>query len=89
MHDDLGDQVIRALPTVLHERVLGLEAGQAAEPENIKEGYRVIALCKKGEPKVEPPSYEQIESSLSRQRVALVARRHLRDLRRDAIIDYK
>jgi peptidyl-prolyl cis-trans isomerase SurA len=38
---------------------------------------------------VQPPNPNVIENNLTNQRLSMMARRYLRDLRQDAIIDYR
>ncbi len=85
----LGTLAISDLPASLHQPLLDLEIGHATKPIREENGYRVFVVCDRKDPEVRAPDYDSIEGSLSQQRVGLIARRHLRDLRRDAIIDYK
>ncbi|MBL4613222.1 MAG: peptidylprolyl isomerase [Emcibacter sp.] len=85
----LGNLAISDLPKNLHKALLELEIGHATAPIKEDNGYRVFVVCDRKDPVVRMPDYDSVEGSLSQQRVGLIARRHLRDLRRDAIIDYK
>ncbi|MCF6195788.1 MAG: peptidylprolyl isomerase [Emcibacter sp.] len=85
----LGNLAISDLPRNLHKTILDLEVGHASAPVKEPNGYRVFVVCGRKEPEIRMPDYDSVEASLSQQRVGLIARRHLRDLRRDAIIDYK
>ncbi|PCI44920.1 MAG: hypothetical protein COB49_10625 [Alphaproteobacteria bacterium] len=85
----LGNLAISDLPKNLHKIILNLEIGHATGPIKEENGYRVFVVCDRKDPVMRLPDYDSVEGSLSQQRVGLIARRHLRDLRRDAIIDYK
>lgn len=85
----LGNLAISDLPINLHKTILAIEPGHASAPVKEPNGYRVFVVCDKQDPVMRAPNYDSVEGSLSQQRVGLIARRHLRDLRRDAIIDYK
>jgi len=85
----LGNLAISDLPKNLQQPLLDLEIGHATAPMKEENGYRVFVVCGKKDPVIRMPDYDSVEGSLSQQRVGLIARRHLRDLRRDAIIDYK
>ena len=85
----LGNLAISELPKNLHKSILELEIGHATGPLREENGYRVFVVCDRKDPVVRLPDYDSVEGNLSQQRVGLIARRHLRDLRRDAIIDYK
>lgn len=87
-----NDQVrVRDLPAPLQEMLLKLQIGQATPPfGSQKEGVRVLVLCGRDEPQVaSDPSFEQIMAQLEEERVGRRAQRYLRDLRRDAVIDYR
>ena len=85
----LGNLAVSDLPLELHKPILDLEVGQASRPIKEANGYRVFIMCGKQDPVIRAPDYDSVQGNLSDQRVGLIARRHLRDLRRDAIIDYK
>jgi len=86
---NLGTLKISDLPENLHDQLLSLEIGHATKALKEEKGFRVFVICDRKDPQVQEPDYDSIEQSLSQQRVGLMARRHLRDLRRDAIIDYR
>ena len=73
----------------LHDMIYNLKVGHSTRPIKEDDGYRLFITCVKEAPTVQEVTYDTIERSLSNQRVSLIARRHLRDLRRDAIIDYR
>jgi peptidyl-prolyl cis-trans isomerase SurA len=85
----VGKVKISDLPANLHKIILDLEVGKATLPIKEDGGYRLFIACGKDAPENNEITYESIENSLSRQRVNLIAKRYLRDLRRDAIIDYR
>jgi peptidyl-prolyl cis-trans isomerase SurA len=86
-----SDQVkLRDLPPALQEMMVQMQVGQATRPfGSIEEGVRVLVLC--GRDMVDPsvPTFEQMSNQMTEERVNLRARRYLRDLRRDAVIDYR
>jgi peptidyl-prolyl cis-trans isomerase SurA len=87
-----NDQVkVRALPAPLQEMLLNLQVGQATPPfGSQKEGVRVLVLCGRDEPAAAgDPSFEQIMAKMEEEKVSKRAQRYLRDLRRDAVIDYR
>ena len=87
-----SDQVrVRELPPALQSILLGLNIGQATSPfGSFEEGVRVLVLCGRDDPDVaNGPSYDQVHAQMSEERVNRRARRLLRDLRRDAVIDYR
>jgi len=86
-----NDQVrARDLPGPLQEALLGLSLGETSPPfGSIKDGVRVLMLCGRDDPKVESgPSFDQVMSQIEDDRVNKRAQAYLRDLRRDAVIEY-
>jgi peptidyl-prolyl cis-trans isomerase SurA len=87
-----NDQVkVRDLPLPLQDMLLKLNVGQATTPfGTVAEGVRILVLCGRDDPDpAQNVSFEQVYNQLSEQRVNMRARRYLRDLRRDAVIDYR
>jgi peptidyl-prolyl cis-trans isomerase SurA len=82
---------IRDLPAPLQEIMLKLQIGQATPPfGSPQEGVRSLVLCGRDDPKTgELPKASQIQGQLEQQRVNLRAQGKLRDLRRDAVIEYR
>ena len=86
-----NDQVkARDLPGPLQSALLALSLGEATPPfGSLKEGVRVLMLCGRDDPKASSgPSFEELMSQMEEDRVNKRAQLYLRDLRRDAIIDY-
>jgi peptidyl-prolyl cis-trans isomerase SurA len=87
-----NDQVkVRDLPPQLQELMTGLQVGQASPPfGSPKDGVRVLVICGRDDPQVaQGPNFDTIMAQLEEQRVNMRARRYLRDLRRDAVVDYR
>lgn len=82
---------IRDLPAPLQTIMRDLQIGQATPPfGSPEEGIRVLVLCGRDDaPEVAGPSFDQVYAQLEEERVGRAARRYLRDLRRDAIVDYR
>ncbi len=86
-----SDQVkMRDLPPALQEMMLQMQVGQATRPfGSIDEGIRVLVLCGRDEVDATAPTFDQVYAQMNEERVNLRARRYLRDLRRDAVIDFR
>ena len=87
-----NDQLkLRDMPEALQKIVKDMRIGEATPPFGSRsDGVRVLVLCGRddgGAPK--PPSFDEVYAQLNDQRVGMMARRYLRDLRRDAIVDYR
>jgi peptidyl-prolyl cis-trans isomerase SurA len=82
---------VRDLPPQLQEIVLQMQIGQATPPfGSPEEGVRVLVLCGRDDARTASlPSPDQIQQGLEQERVNLRAQRMLRDLRRDAIVEYR
>jgi peptidyl-prolyl cis-trans isomerase SurA len=86
-----SDQVpLRQLPAALQEMMLPMQVGQATRPfGSIEEGVRTLVICGRDEADPTAPTFDQVMSQLSEERVNTRARRYLRDLRRDAVIEFR
>jgi peptidyl-prolyl cis-trans isomerase SurA len=86
-----NDQIkARDLPGALQETLLNLPVGQTTPPfGSIDEGVRVLMLCGRDDPQVSSgPSFDELMSQIEDDRVNKRAQTYLRDLRRDAVIEY-
>lgn len=82
---------VRDLPAPLQDIMLQLQVGQATPPfGNPSEGVRTLVLCGRDDVSGgQLPGAEQIQNQLEQQRVNLRAQQALRDLRRDAVVEYR
>ncbi len=81
---------MRELPPALQEMMLPMQVGQATRPfGSLEEGVRVLVICGRDEIDPSMPTYDQVLAQMNEERVNLRARRYLRDLRRDAVIDFR
>jgi peptidyl-prolyl cis-trans isomerase SurA len=81
---------VRDLPGPLQQVMLELQVGQSTPPYgSLQDGVRVFVLCGRDAPQeASSESFDEIMSRLEEERVNKRARIYLRDLRRDAVIDY-
>jgi len=81
---------MRDLPPALQEMMLQMQVGQATQPfGSLEEGVRTLVICGRDEVDPAAPSYDEIYSQLNEERVNNRSRRYLRDLRRDAVIEFR
>ena len=82
---------IRDLPPALQGQLAALSLGQSTTPfGSVEDGVRVLVLCGRDDPQTaNAPSFDAIYSQMEQARVDQRARRYLRDLRRDAVIEYR
>ncbi len=81
---------MRALPAPLQATLISLQVGQTTQPFGAaNEGISVLVLCGRDLPQTATSANsEQIEQRLLEEKVNKRAQRYLRDLRRDAVIEY-
>jgi len=87
-----NDQVrVRDLPGPLQDLMLKLQPGEATPPfGSATDGVRALVLCSRDTPQeATMPGVEQMRNQMEQQAVNLRAEHKLRDLRRDAIIEYR
>jgi peptidyl-prolyl cis-trans isomerase SurA len=83
---------MKDLPPALQNILKEMSIGQATPAfGSAREGLRVLVLCGRDDSALQTaaPNFEQIYAQMNEERVNMRARRYLRDLRRDAIVDYR
>lgn len=80
----LGD-----LAAPLQQPLSGLQADQMTQPLRGPNGVMLLMVCEREAQTTNLPSREQIKLQLFRQKLDLLARRYLRDLRRAAFLDIR
>ncbi len=83
--------VVRQLPPQLQDIILKLNIGEATPPfGNPEEGVRSLVLCGRDDSAgTNLPNADQVQQQLEQTRVNLRAQQKLRDLRRDAVVEYR
>ncbi len=82
--------VVRDLPPQLQMTLLGLSIGQATQPFGSPERFSVLVLCGRDDPQaVAAPTAASVAEAVEDERMARQAQRYMRDLRRDAVIEYR
>lgn len=87
-----NDQLtVGELPALLQDMILNLQVGQATRPfGSANEGISALVLCGRDDPRGGTlPSADQLQDVMANKKINLRAAKILRDLRRDAIIDYR
>ena len=81
---------MRALPPALQSTLASMQIGQTTQPFGAaNEGISVLVLCGRDMPAAAAePDRAQIEEKILEDKVNKRAQRYLRDLRRDAVIEY-
>lgn len=85
----IGKRILSDLPENLHDELLNKEAGDTLSPRIIGENINVILICDRKDDIGLQISREAIEENIYAQKIGMMSRRYLRDLRRDAVIEYR
>ncbi len=86
---EIGVLRYRDLQPQIRNAVEGAEIGKASELLTMEDGLRVLFVCAREEATVQEPDFDAVYNQMEQQRLSMMGRRYLRDLRRDAIVDYR
>ncbi len=84
---DLGTVRVGDVPQEVRDAIGGLAVGQASAPLRVGQGIRILMVCDRQQPEARLPNRNAIRDRLGRQRLDMMARRYIRDLRNDAVIE--
>jgi peptidyl-prolyl cis-trans isomerase SurA len=84
-----GLRELREFPPALHNMLQNLEAGQSTQPQSTPEGSVAFIVCDRKDDQGTQVSRDTNADKIYTQRIAMMARRHLRDLRREAVVEYR
>ena len=73
----------------MHKELLNKDAGQSLDIREIGENLNLILICDRKDDIGLQVSREAIEDNIYSQKIGMMSRRYLRDLRRDAVIEYR
>ena len=85
----LGWLRVGDLPPTLRQAVSSLPVGQVSLPLDGPAGVHLLMVCDRRNAQAETPQREQIAERLQRERVERLARRYLRDLRKEAFVEVR
>ncbi|GIU66008.1 peptidylprolyl isomerase [Candidatus Phycosocius spiralis] len=83
---DFGEIQDDELSEPFKSQALNLSNGQASEVFRSDKGVHVLVLCERETTGNDIPTLDQLEDRLYEQELSLIARRYLRDIRREAAI---
>jgi peptidyl-prolyl cis-trans isomerase SurA len=86
---ELGWLRVGDLPPNLGEAVLSLAIGEVSPPLRGPAGIHLLMVCERRDPQTLTPQREQIAERLAQERTERLARRHLRDLRKQAFVEVR
>lgn len=84
-----GQVELRRFPKSLQSEISTTEAGQVIGPKKNEKIAEMVVVCDRKDDQGAIISRDTIENNLYSQRLAIMARRHLRELRRDSIVEYR
>jgi peptidyl-prolyl cis-trans isomerase SurA len=87
--NDLGETDIGDLAPQFQTIARSGEIGSLSEPVRTPLGLHLIAVCGRRVGGADVPTFQQVEGRLQNQNLAMLARRYIRDLRADALIEQK
>jgi peptidyl-prolyl cis-trans isomerase SurA len=85
----LGWLRLSDLPPGLRQAASSLPVGQVSAPLEGPGGIHLLMVCDRHDPSAGSPQRDQIAQQLQRERVDRLARRYLRDLRKDAFVEVR
>ena len=85
----IGDRLLQELPAELHDELLKKDAGDTLSPRLSEETIDIILICDRKDDIGVQVNKNTIEDNIYSQKLGMMSRRHLRDLRRDAVIEYR
>lgn len=86
---DLGEADVANLAPQFQQVASTAEVGTVSAPVRTPLGLHLVAVCGRRVGGADVPSYREVESRLQNQNLAMLARRYIRDLRADALIEVK
>ena len=86
---DLGTVRVGDLPARFATPLADIEVGRATQPLRSENGVHVFMVCERTGVVSEKPTRDEVGSTLGQQRLDLLERRFLRDLRRNATVDIR
>ncbi|HEY0926938.1 peptidylprolyl isomerase [Brevundimonas sp.] len=86
---DLGESDVQNLAPQFQQVARSAEIGSVSSPVRTPLGVHLLAVCGRRVGGTEVPDARAVESQLFRQTLATLGRRYMRDLREDALIEYK
>ena len=85
----LGKFSLAELSPGIRNAVAGLKIGEPSHPVRMPDGFLLLMVCERNEPKINLPSRAQISEQLTRARLDMMSRRYLRDVRSRAVVDIR
>jgi peptidyl-prolyl cis-trans isomerase SurA len=81
---EIGD-----LAAIFQPSVVPLQRGESSVPILTNQGFHLLTVCEREDVGLTLPDREQIENQLANQQLSMMARRYMRDLRNDAVVELR
>jgi peptidyl-prolyl cis-trans isomerase SurA len=89
MSGSLGTLKMKDLPVEFQGAVKDLLVGDVSEPVRTSVGIHILVVCSRTNPLSNEPTRESVRNQLIEERLQMMARRYIRDLRRDALVEIR
>ena len=86
---DLGEADVQNLAPQFQQVARSAEVGSVSTPVRTPLGVHLLGVCGRRIGGTEAPNPQEVENQLFRQNLATLGRRYMRDLREDALIEYR
>jgi peptidyl-prolyl cis-trans isomerase SurA len=86
---DLGEADVQNMAPQFQQVARSAEVGSVSTPVRTPLGVHLLGVCGRRVGGTEAPNPQEVENSLFRANLATLGRRYMRDLREDALIEYK
>jgi len=86
---DLGEADVQNLAPQFQQVARSAEVGSVSTPVRTPLGVHLLGVCGRRVGGTEAPNPQEVENSLFRANLATLGRRYMRDLREDALIEYR
>lgn len=86
---DGGRMMLADVPHLFRETTNKLDIGVLSEPILSPQGVHRVMVCDRKNFESKLPARDVVEARMSQEALALRARRYLRDLRRDAVVEFR
>lgn len=85
----IEDRPIRGFPEAIRPALVRMTPNSWGQPQRTPQGLELVVMCSKRFVERELPSRDEIEAQLFSQELAMMSRRYLRDLRRNAVVEMR
>lgn len=85
----IEERPMRAFPEPARPGLMQLKVNEWGQPQRTPDGIELVVLCDRKVVERQLPSRDDIENQLFSQELAMMSRRYLRDLRRNAVVEMR